>query len=231
MRKRFAQYLPGWRYIEPLGLEIPIVGRIDPVPIQRYNVAPHSRVLILHWDPDGLRFEPVMWGWQPFWSIGKHHPAINARSKTAATGNYYKAIWSSGRCVIPADGWYEWAQDPGNVRQKLPFYIHRRDKHAMYFAGLGQFRRNGSEPEPGDGFVLITADGDTGLIDDHTRRPVVLSPDCAINWMNPELDSSEAERIMHESDEPDEAFEWYEVSKAVGNIRNEGPNLIEQVYR
>ncbi|SDS04378.1 Putative SOS response-associated peptidase YedK [Halopseudomonas litoralis] len=226
---RFAQYRIAWEYLEPIGLQLPLLGGVDPEPINRYNVAPRSRVRILHPDPDGLRWDLVPWGWEPFWAKGKRPPAINARGETAATGKFFKQIWESGRCVIPADGWYEWVKDSADPKKKQPYYIHRRDKQPMYFAGIGQFRRDGSEPQVGDGFVIITADSDQGMVDIHDRRPVVLSSECAANWIDPELEPVEAEEIMHQHGESVEVFEWYPVGREVGNVRNEGAGLIKCV--
>jgi len=223
---RFAQYRIAWEYLELIGLQLPLLGGVDPEPIGRYNVAPRSPVRILHWDPDGLRWDLVPWGWEPFWAKGKRPPAINARGETAATGKFFKSIWKDGRCVIPADGWYEWVKDPADPKQKQPYYIHRRDKQPMYFAGIGQFRRDGSEPHAGDGFVIITADSDQGMVDIHDRRPVVLSPETAANWLDQELATDEAEEIIARHGEPVEVFEWYPVGKAVGNVRNDGMHLL-----
>ncbi|HIZ49568.1 MAG TPA: SOS response-associated peptidase family protein [Candidatus Pseudomonas excrementavium] len=223
---RFAQYRIAWEYLEPIGLQLPLLGGVDPERINRYNVAPRSKVRILHQDPDGLRWDLVPWGWEPFWAKGRRPPAINARSETAATGKFFKSIWETGRCVIPADGWYEWVKDADDPKQKQPYYIHRRGGAPMYFAGIGQFRRDGSEPREGDGFVIITVDSDQGMVDIHDRRPVVLSPACAADWIDPELAAVEAGEIIDQHGEPVDEFEWYPVAKAVGNVRNEGPMLI-----
>ena len=68
-----------------------------------------------------------------------------------------------------------------------------------------------------------------GPVDIHDRRPVVLSPQSAAEWMDPELASAEAERILHQECDPVEAFEWYPVGRAVGNVRNEGVKLLDRV--
>src|SRR5690606_23152864 len=112
-------------------------------------------------------------------------------------------------------------------KSKQPYYIRRRDKQPMYFAGIGQFRRDGGEPQEGDGFVVITANSDQGMVDIHDRKPVVLSPETAANWLDPELAADEADVIIARHGEPAGAFEWYPVGKAVGNVRYEGPDLIQ----
>ena len=223
---RFAQYRIPWEYLEPLGLDVPMAGFVDPEPVNRYKVAPRSKVHILQLDGVGLRWDLVRWGWEPFWAQGKRPPAINARGETAATSKFFKPIWESGRCIVPADGWYEWVKDQDDPKKKQPYYIHRRDKRPMYFAGIGQYRRDGSEPKDGDGFVIITADSDEGMVDIHDRRPVVLSPEWAMAWLNQELSSHEAESIARDKAEPVRTFDWYPVGREVGNVRNEGPALL-----
>lgn len=188
---RCAQYIIPWEYIGLIGLDVPMANFVDPEPVNRYNVAPRSKVRILHQDPDGLCWDLVRWGWEPFWAKGKRPPAINARSETAATSKFFKTIWESGRCIEPADGWYEWAEDQDDLKRKQPYYIHRRD---------------GSEPKDGDGFVIITGDSDEGMVDIHDRRLIVLSLETAAHWLNPELSPHEAESIVTAKAEPAGAF-------------------------
>lgn len=225
---RFAQYRIAWEYLAPIGLDVPLRSGVNPEPIGRYNVPPRSSVALIHQDDDGLRFEPVPWGYAPWWIQGKRQPAINARVETAATSKFFRDIWSTGRCIVPADGWYEWVADPNDPKTKQPFYIRRKDRQPMYFATIGQFERcGGLETRAGDGFVVITADSDAGMLDIHDRRPVVLSAECTAHWLDPELPPKEAEEIAREHAEPVEAFEWYPVRREVGNVRNEGAQLIE----
>lgn len=72
---RFAQYRIPWEYLEPLGLDVPMAGFVDPEPVNRYNVAPRSKVHILHLDPVGLRWDLVRWGVEPF-VIGPHQKFV-----------------------------------------------------------------------------------------------------------------------------------------------------------
>lgn len=224
---RYAQYRIPWEYLKPIGLDVPLVGGMDPEPINRYNVAPRSKVRILHQEPGGLRWDLVSWGWEPFWAKVKRPPAINARVETAATSKFFSAIWKSGRCVIPADGWYEWVKGSTNAERKQPYYIYRRDSRPMYFAGIGQFRRDGGGSKEGDGFVIITANSDSGMVDIHDRKPIVLSPETARRWLDPQLTAAEAELAISEIGEPVAVFKWHPVKRDVGNVRNEGPDLIE----
>ena len=229
---RFAQYRIAYEYLDKIGVQLPLPLRsgIDPEPIGRYNVRPESMVQLLHQDDDGLRMEPVKWGYAPFWAQGKRPPAINARVETAATSKFFRDVWKAGRAIVPADGWYEWKKDPANPKIKQPYLIKLRSNEPLFMAALGQFQRGGMlEPRDGDGFVIITASSDVGMIDIHDRRPVVLSAECAAHWLDPELPPDEAEEIALEHSLGVEEFEWYPVDKAVGNARNEGAHLIARM--
>src|SRR5450830_1474465 len=95
----------------------------------------------------------------------------------------------------------------------------------MFFAGLAEVHQ-GLEPYPRDGFVIITAASDQGMLDIHDRRPLVLAPEHAREWIDPELSPTRAEDIAKNLCLPVEAFEWYPVGTAVGNVRNQGAELI-----
>lgn len=224
---RFAQYREAYKYVEKIGIQLPLFGGISPEPIARYNVAPQSRVQLMHQDEDGLRMELVRWGYAPFQAQGKRPPAINARVETAATSKFFRDIWKTGRAIVPADGWYEWKKHPDDSKIKQPYLIRRRNDEPCFFAAIGQFQRGGIfEPRDGDGFVIITAASEAGMIDIHDRRPLVLPAECAARWMDPELSPDEAENIALEHGLSVDEFDWYPVSKAVGNVRNEGSELI-----
>ena len=225
---RITQYRYPIEYTEPLGQQV--ISGLDPMPIGRYNVPPQSRVQLLHQDEDGLRLEGVRWGYAPFWAQGKRPPAINARVETAATSKFFRDIWRSGRAIVPADGWYEWKKDEANPKIKQPYYIRLRTGEPMYLAALGQFPRAGQiDPREADGFVIITASSGAGMLDIHDRRPLVFSPECAAHWLDQELSPTEAEDLATEHGLCVDDFDWYPVGRAVGNVRNDGPQLIERI--
>ena len=223
---RFTQYRHMKAYLDQLDSQASLVTQLELEPIGRYNVPPRTRVNLIHHDEDGLRASPILWGYQPFWAKGKRPPAINARLETAATGRYWRGVWKRGRAVVPADGWFEWVTDETNPKQKQPYYIRYRSNEPMFFAAIGSFPRAGAEPSDEDGFAIITADSDAGMVDIHDRRPVVLAPDVARQWLESGLDPLAAEDLARHHSAPVDAFEWYEVDRAVGNVRNKGPELI-----
>lgn len=227
---RFAQYRIAYEYLDKIGVQLPLLGGLNPEPIGRYNVPPQSKVQLLHQEDDGLRMEPVRWGYAPFWAQGKRPPAINARVETAATSKFFRDVWKIGRAIVPADGWYEWKKDEANPKIKQPYLIKLKTDEPCFFAAIGQFQRGGAlESRHGDGFVIITASSGAGMIDIHDRRPLVLAAECAANWLDPDLAPDEAEEIALEHGLAVDEFDWYPVCKAVGNVRNEGPELIQRI--
>ena len=229
---RFAQYRIAYEYLDKIAVQLPLPlrGGVNPEPIGRYNVCPQSMVQLLHQEHDGLRMEPVKWGYAPSWTQGKKPPAINARVETAATSRFFRDIWQTGRAIVPADGWYEWKKDAENPKIKQPYYITLRSGEPMFFAALGRFQRGGSlEPRDGDGFVVITSSSAAGMLDIHDRRPLVLSPEYAAHWMAPDLPARESEQLALKHGLCVEEFEWRPVAKAVGNVRSEGLELIGQI--
>lgn len=95
----------------------------------------------------------------------------------------------------------------------------------MFFGALAQVNP-GLEPHEGDGFVIITAASDQGMVDIHDRRPLGLTPEHANEWLDPGTTPSLAEEIAKELCQHTGEFEWFPVGKAVGNIKNQGPKLI-----
>tara|TARA_R110000868_G_scaffold406510_1_gene686982 strand:+ start:2657 stop:3214 length:558 start_codon:yes stop_codon:yes gene_type:complete len=169
------------------------------------------------------------WGYAPPWARGSGNrpPAINARLETAVTSRYWSNVWKSGRCLVPADGWYEWVKDPTNTKRKQPYYIKLKTDEPMFFASVGRFTGGADEKlDDGDGFAIVTSASDQGMVDIHDRMPVVLTADTAREWLDTGLEPERAEDLARHHAEPVDAFEWYEVGKEVGNVKNKGPGLI-----
>ncbi len=97
----------------------------------------------------------------------------------------------------------------------------------MFFTALAEVH-SGLEPHEGDGFVIITAASDQGMVDIHDRRPVVLAPEHARRWMETTLDHERAEELALECCQPTEEFEWYKVELSVGNVQSQGHNLMQR---
>lgn len=218
---RFAQYQPRDALLAPLHLSDSAIP-YDPVPIGRYNVAPGTRVLLLNQRDGLLHLDPVFWGYAPEW--WEKAPLINARSETAASGRMFKPLWRNGRAVVPANGWYEWKR-AGDKKQ--PYFIHAKDDAPLWFAAIGKAPYD--RPHEKEGFVIVTAASDKGMVDIHDRRPLVLTAEAALAWMSADTSPQHAEEIARDGALPEEAFSWHPVSRQVGNIRNQDETLIAEI--
>ncbi|WP_318388057.1 SOS response-associated peptidase [Enterobacter sp.] len=217
---RFAQARTREEYLAFLANEAERDIPYDPQPIGRYNVAPGTKVLLLNERDDLLHLDPVHWGYAPGWW---DKPAlINARVETAATSRMFKPLWQHGRAIVFADGWFEWKKE-GNRKQ--PYFIHRADGEPIFMAAIGStpFER-GDEAE---GFLIVTAAADKGLVDIHDRRPLVLTPEAAREWLRQETRGVDAEELAKTGTVAAEEFTWHPVTRAVGNVQNQGAELIE----
>lgn len=217
---RFTQYNSREEYLAFLGEEAERDIPYDPEPVGRYNVAPGTRVLLLSERRSQLHLDPVHWGYAPEW--WNKHALINARSETAAGSRMFRPLWEHGRAIVFADGWFEWKQQD-SVKQ--PFFIYRKDGNPLLLAAIGKPPfENGNDLE---GFLIVTAAADEGLLDIHDRRPLVYSPAAARKWLSENTTGKEAKDITREGSLSVEDFTWHPVSRAVGNPRNQGRELIE----
>ncbi|MFJ4157841.1 SOS response-associated peptidase family protein [Pseudomonas sp. NPDC089752] len=225
---RYSIYESMDHYLRQLSLDLVVINGYDREPINRYNVAPSTRVEIVHQVGDGLSVDRVKWGWSPFWAKGKRPDPINARAETVMSGKFFKGLWPNGRALAPANGWYEWLPDPADPKRKQPYYITSADGCPLFFAALAEVHQS-VERDERDGFVIITAAADQGLVDIHDRKPLVLRPELAREWIDPATSPDRATAIMEYGCRPASEFRWYPVSKAVGNVKNEGETLVSPI--
>ncbi|MFK3768173.1 SOS response-associated peptidase family protein [Pseudomonas putida] len=225
---RYSIYESMDHYLRQLSLDLVVINGYDHEAINRYNVAPSTRVEIIRQVGDGLTVDRVKWGWSPFWAKGKRPDPINARAETVATGTFFKGLWPGGRALAPANGWFEWIPDPAEPKRKQPYYITSADGGPLYFAALAEVHQS-IDPNERDGFVIITATADEGLIDIHDRKPLVLTPELAREWIAPSTSPERASAIVEQGCRPAADFRWFPVDKAVGNVRNEGASLVAPI--
>lgn len=218
---RFAQYSSRDDYFESIGLKTDEIT-FDPEPLGRYNVAPGTKVLLLNEHDDQLRLDPVYWGYGPEW--WDKQPLINARRETAASGRMFKPLWNHGRAIVPADGWFEWKKDVG---KKQPYYIYHREKQPLFFAAIG--KQPFGQDHDKEGFVIVTSSSNQGMVDIHDRRPLVITADAVREWLSAGTTPQRAEEIAHDAAVPEKDFTWHPVINKVGNIHNQGKELIESV--
>lgn len=224
---RIAHFRSEESYLAWLASQLPASGPISSEPADRYNVAPHSSVSVLHLEDQNLQFRGMRWGYSPPWANARA-PAINARLDKVSSSPYWSQIWPGGRCLVPADGWYEWLGDPRTPRARQPWFIHLVADEPMFMAAIAPLSGT-AEVKGGQGFAILTTESEGGMIDVHDRRPVVLPPDAAREWLQPSLVPERAIDLLRYHCMPVDAFHWYPVGPAVGNVRSEGRHLIEPV--
>lgn len=208
-----------------------------------YNVAPTKQEITVverhprddegNADPDStVRSLRVMrWGLIPHWakdkSIGSR--MINARADSAATKPAFKSSLARRRCLVPADGWYEWRRE-GKAKQ--PFYMTTADGSSLAFAGLWSTWRDkeaGEDADPLISYTVLTTDAIGQLADIHDRMPLVLPREHWAKWLDPDVDDV-SDLLVPPAPELVSALELRPVSSAVNSVRNNGPELLER-YR
>ncbi|MBC2690191.1 MULTISPECIES: SOS response-associated peptidase family protein [Pseudomonas] len=222
---RLSQYRGIHDFVAALGMPNALVNTLGDDALAQYNVAPTTQVALIHLEGETLHADRVRWGWRPHWSTD-HALPINARVEKVAHGSFFRAIWPH-RAITPIDNWFEWVYEGGPTKQ--PYLIRRRDRAPILCAAIGQYPAGGRDPRADDGFVIITADSVGGLVDLHDRRPLVLSPELAREWLNLGMPKERAEQMVLHEAEPAETFEWFKVDSAVGNVRNHHPGLITPI--
>jgi putative SOS response-associated peptidase YedK len=222
---RLSQYRGIHDFVAALSIPDAMINHVGDEPLARYNAAPTTQLALLHLEDDGLYADTVRWGWRPHWAKDRP-PPINARVEKVAHGPFFRAIWPH-RAIVPIDNWFEWVEATDKTKQ--PWLIRRKDREPVFCAAIGQFPSRGAESRDDDGFVIVTADSAGGMLDIHDRRPIVLSPKLAREWLDPATPRERAEQIALMQGEGSDVFEWFKVDKAVGNSRNQGPALIVKV--
>lgn len=187
-----------------------------------YNVCPGTYRPVMHMDGDALFVDDMHWGYRSSWAeaSGKIPIAINTRLEKISN-RYWSGLLKRGRAIVPALGWYEWTGEKGS---KQPWHVHRRDGAAIYMAALANTGST-SESKAANGFTIITADAQGGMVDVHDRRPVVLSAADAAWWLDADLPAEQAEHLLRSVALDIDAFAWHQVDRAVGNVRNQGLQL------
>jgi putative SOS response-associated peptidase YedK len=185
--------------------------------------------------PQGRVLELVRWGLVPSWAGDGRSGAsrINARAETVATNGSFQASFRGRRCLVPADGFYEWRPIPGTKR-KQPVFISRRDGLPLAFAGLWAAWRPRAQDSaaPPDPWLLsatiVTTEANATIAPIHDRMPVILPPEAWATWLDPnEHDRAVLEALLVPAD--DDLLDIRPVSNAVNDVRHDGPELVEPV--
>lgn len=222
---RFIQHSDPEVYAERFDLEL----ESDAAPSQtrpRYNVAPSQPVLAIRAGEEGQRtLAPLRWGLIPFWSKGpdSRYSMINARVETVDSKPAYRAAFRERRCLIPAEGFYEWHTDSGG---KQPYLIRLADRMPFAMAGLWETWK---EPETGAviaSCTILVTDANAAISPIHDRMPVILNPACYTRWLDPANRDTAALRLLLKP-APPEDWTLERVSRRVNDARQDDPMLIE----
>jgi putative SOS response-associated peptidase YedK len=197
-----------------------------------YNVAPTNDVYVVYVDGGLRRLDPFRWGFVPSWakdpSIGSR--MINARAETLAEKPAFRSSFAKRRCIVPADGFYEWKALEGQ-RRKQPYYISRPDGEPFAFGGLWtQWRGPGPDGTPVTlrTTTIITGEPNEKMAEIHDRMPLILPPSVWDEWLDPtQTDPDALGRLLVPA--PPEIITFHPVSTEVNNVRNKGPHLIDEV--
>jgi putative SOS response-associated peptidase YedK len=200
---------------------------VPPTLPERFNIAPSQQVLAIREQPAGHQRELValQWGLVPFWAddpeIGIR--TINARSETASSKPAFRASFRSRRCLIVADGFYEWQARDG---KKQPYYIRLKSGRPFGMAGL--WDRWDKSGEPLETCTILTCDANEPMLAIHDRMPVVIPPESFAGWLDPAANETGRLSRLLRPFHPDE-MTAYPVSTLVNNVRNDSAGCIEPV--
>ena len=186
----------------------------------RYNVAPGQDVAVVRADRGGRRrFSMLRWGLIPAWArdprIG--HRLINARAETARSKPSFRAAFASRRCLVPADGFYEWKREGA---AKRPWLIRMKDGGPFAFAGLWErWSAPGGRAEALETFAILTTAANEAVAPIHHRMPVILAPEAFGSWL--------AGAEVPLGPYPPEAMTAWPVSAFVNRSANDDPRCVE----
>jgi putative SOS response-associated peptidase YedK len=225
-----------------------------------YNVAPTKRIYTVLSHKPGRAGEGeeaptadqpqrelrlVRWGLVPSWAkdVSGGSRMINARAETVAVKPAFRAAFARRRCLIPADGYYEWQSPPvgatpgtprSDGKAKQPFYIYRTDGGILAFAGIYELWRDKSVPDDHENAwywsaSIITTDATDDIGRIHDRTPMVIAPDGWADWLDPANNDKELLRATMQPATLSGAggLTSHPVSTEVNSVRNNGPVLIE----
>jgi putative SOS response-associated peptidase YedK len=221
---RFVQYSP----LETLQ-NVFSVGKVVFEAVPNYNVAPSQNILAVVKHDNKNKLERLYWGLVPFWakdvSIGSR--MINARLETVSEKPSFRNAFKKRRCLIPADGFYEWKGEPGH---KQPFFVTTDADEPFAFAGLWETwtKKESADKVVYKSCTIITTEARGPIGEIHKRMPVLLLPDFYEKWLNTEAqDPKKLGKILQDGIIDDVRF--YPVSTYVNSVKNNDSSCLEPI--
>jgi len=244
---RFVSARKRLELLEEFGVERDrVAASPDPEPDADYNVAPTKRIYTVlergggdkgsatEDEPQARELRVLRWGLVPFWAkeASSGGRLINARAETVASKPAFRRAFTKRRCIIPADGYYEWqAVSDGGKQRKQPYFIYRTDGNSLAFAGIYELWRDEQVPPDHErawlwtaAIITTQATDDVGQI--HDRMPMVIRPEHWADWLDPaNAEPSQLQAAMLPA--MTGGLTSHSVSMAVNSVRNNGPDLIK----
>lgn len=190
----------------------------------RFNLAPSQPAGVVV-DPSTRNLGWMKWGLVPAWAkdpeIGNR--LINARAETLAEKPSFRGAFAKRRCLIPADGFYEWLRPAGGKGRGLPQHIHLADRRPFFLAGLWE-RWQPKDGDPLLSFTIITTAANGLIAPIHDRMPVILTGERAWNWLRPKPVDELAGFLRPYAEDQ---MEIHPVSFAVNSPANDGPECVQ----
>ena len=209
----------------PAALEEHFHARLSTaIAVPTYNAAPsQAQLTILNDHPDAI--VRAAWGFVPAWADGRPDvkPLINARAETVATKPFFRDAFQRRRCLVFADGFYEWKRAG---KGKVPYRIALKTEEPFAFAGIWSTvhdTQGGAHPT----FAILTIEANALVAQIHTRMPVILREQDEADWLNPSLALDAAQALLMPL--PAELLMAYEVSSKVNSAASNSPDLLQPV--
>ncbi len=218
---RYANFLTEQELIDAFAIAtIADDARLFP---PNWNLGPMQQGIIIRNRPDGREAELAKWGLVPGWakdpSIGVK--MFNARSETLAEKASFRNAFAKRRCIVPANGYFEWQVTEGG---KVPQFIHPADGSPLAFAGLTEVWRASKDDPWLVTYSIVTKAARGEMQQIHDREPVMLTMPNVDTWLDPD---STQDDLFAAIDDPSPELTWHPVDKRVGNVQNNGPELVE----
>lgn len=218
---RFALWSAPEDVAEEFGVEEP------PELERRYNIAPSQPIPAVRADKGNNRELALLaWGLVPFWARERNigYKMINARAESVARKSAFKAAFQRRRCLIPANGFFEWQRREG--RGKQPYFVRLKNRELLAFAGLWDRWTDRETGEVVESCTIITTDANELVIRLHDRMPVVISPDRYGEWLDTgNRDPGRLQPLL--APYPSQEMEIYPVSKDANSPANDSPDVVQ----
>ena len=215
---RFAQQRPASELAEIFAAE-PLAEELG----ARFNVAPTDDAYVVVQRDDRRAITAYRWGLVPHWAddLKAGSRMFNARAETLTTSPAFREAFKRRRCVVPVDAFYEWKRE-GSIRQ--PYALARSDGRPLALAGLWAGWHDPDSDAVRRTFTIVTTTPNEQVADLHDRMPVILRDDSWARWLDP--DPADPGELIALLQPIDVALDIYAVSRAVNDVRRDGPDLL-----